>query len=392
MAAVTSLAMYGLPGQGKEVTGVTRSPSIVRNATRTDRVVPIIKSVTQTAPGLEAHKGKSYYWEGDLITSHIDLKTNLSKTMHLPKEASVIGHRGTGANMGPSSLESIEGYFAGDIRENTLLAYNTAAALGADFVELDVQVTKDGVAVIWHDDYIYYKQIGAEEVLSHQIKDLTLAEFKQISYLGTICPKKPLVLMRKFNKQSDEMRPWVCRQEDQLPTLEEVLSELPLAVGINIELKYEKKALPVAELEYRVKNVLACIGKFNNANRRIVLSSFYPDACIEARKIQNQYPVMMLTDAGFIIFEDVRRNSFKAALDIAKEHQMAGVVLWSNVAPTLEMVQAIEREDMKLMSYGKKNNDSDFSVEQIQLGVHSVVCDDVQGVHACIAKHLIRSS
>jgi glycerophosphoryl diester phosphodiesterase len=38
-----------------------------------------------------------------------------------------------------------------DERENTLPAFERAIALGADFVELDVQVSADGVLVVFHD-------------------------------------------------------------------------------------------------------------------------------------------------------------------------------------------------------------------------------------------------
>jgi glycerophosphoryl diester phosphodiesterase len=47
----------------------------------------------------------------------------------------VIAHRGASA----------------EERENTLPAFERAIALGADFVELDVQVSSDGVLVVFHD-------------------------------------------------------------------------------------------------------------------------------------------------------------------------------------------------------------------------------------------------
>merc|ERR1711933_554434 len=103
--------------------------------------------------------------------------------------------------------------------------------------------------------------------------ELTIAEFKQLSYMSTVCPKKPVVLMRKFDKK--EFKPWVCRQEDQLPTLEEVLRDLPLSIGINLELKFEDE-----ELRSRISSVMKCIELHSNRRRRIVLSSFSPDVCI----------------------------------------------------------------------------------------------------------------
>ena len=47
----------------------------------------------------------------------------------------VIAHRGASA----------------DERENTLPAFERAIEVGADFVELDVQVSADGVLVVFHD-------------------------------------------------------------------------------------------------------------------------------------------------------------------------------------------------------------------------------------------------
>jgi glycerophosphoryl diester phosphodiesterase len=47
----------------------------------------------------------------------------------------VIAHRGASA----------------DVRENTLPAFERAIAVGADFVELDVQVSADGALVVFHD-------------------------------------------------------------------------------------------------------------------------------------------------------------------------------------------------------------------------------------------------
>ncbi|KAI9226781.1 MAG: Glycerophosphoryl diester phosphodiesterase family-domain-containing protein [Piptocephalis tieghemiana] len=58
----------------------------------------------------------------------------------------IIGHRGSGANRrvegGNSALQ---------VGENTVLSFVTAASLGAEYVEFDVQLTKDGVPVIYHD-------------------------------------------------------------------------------------------------------------------------------------------------------------------------------------------------------------------------------------------------
>lgn len=61
------------------------------------------------------------------------------KSLTLPR---VIGHRGLGKNTTRTSLQ---------LGENTLLSFIAAANLGAEYIEFDVQLTKDHVPVIYHD-------------------------------------------------------------------------------------------------------------------------------------------------------------------------------------------------------------------------------------------------
>ncbi|RKO85796.1 hypothetical protein BDK51DRAFT_32147, partial [Blyttiomyces helicus] len=60
----------------------------------------------------------------------------------------VIGHRGMGSNTA-AQVEKGKGHL--QLGENTLLSFTTAGALGAEYVEFDVQLTKDLVPVLYHD-------------------------------------------------------------------------------------------------------------------------------------------------------------------------------------------------------------------------------------------------
>lgn len=44
--------------------------------------------------------------------------------------------------------------YSGKYPENTMLAFEEAAKTGADGIELDVQLTKDGQVVVIHDERI----------------------------------------------------------------------------------------------------------------------------------------------------------------------------------------------------------------------------------------------
>lgn len=61
----------------------------------------------------------------------------------------VIGHRGHGMNILNSGDRRMKAY-----KENSISSFNTAAAFPLDFVEFDVQVTKDNCPVIFHDNFI----------------------------------------------------------------------------------------------------------------------------------------------------------------------------------------------------------------------------------------------
>jgi glycerophosphoryl diester phosphodiesterase len=67
--------------------------------------------------------------------------------------------------------------------ENTLAAFGHAIALGCDGAELDVQLSADGMAVVYHDARLhpgYTRRNGAWlKGITPRIRDLTLAELQQ---------------------------------------------------------------------------------------------------------------------------------------------------------------------------------------------------------------------
>ena len=61
--------------------------------------------------------------------------------------------------------------------ENTLLAFYTGIYMGANGIETDVQMTKDGILVLFHDDTII-RLTGAEG----SIQDFTLEQLRQFTF------------------------------------------------------------------------------------------------------------------------------------------------------------------------------------------------------------------
>ena len=126
--------------------------------------------------------------------------------------------------------------------ENTMEAFSLAAKQGADGIELDVHLTKDGHIVAAHDERLERVSNGTGYINSY-----TLAELKKLN----------------FNKQFPEQPACI------IPTLDEVYSlAKETSLTLNIELKTTE--LPYPELPEK----LARMERDYNMGDRVIYSSF----------------------------------------------------------------------------------------------------------------------
>ena len=123
---------------------------------------------------------------------------------------------------------------SGIVPENTCLALSTAMDLGADMVEMDVQLSRDGYTVIFHDWHLARARCSAqysrEALKSLGIGDLSLRELKQL-----------------------DVGSWKHRKFAGLPipTLAEVLSLCEEKIALNLEVK-----IPSTGDETRVRHAM----------------------------------------------------------------------------------------------------------------------------------------
>lgn len=92
------------------------------------------------------------------------------------KKSKLIGHRGSGSNRRAGTEKKASSI----IRENTLLSFLTAINQGADYVEFDVQLTKDRHPIIYHDFTIH----ELKNVVEVPVHALSLSEFLNLSQLA----------------------------------------------------------------------------------------------------------------------------------------------------------------------------------------------------------------
>jgi len=144
----------------------------------------------------------------------------------------VVAHRG-GQGLGP---------------ENTLFAFRTAAALGADVLEMDLHSTRDGALVVCHDATLDRTTNG-----KGTIRELTLSEIQAVD--------------AGYQWTADQGASYPYRGKGiRVPTLEEVFLSFP-ELRLNIEIKQMSPPLTVP---------LCRMIRDHDMEERVLVASFDP--------------------------------------------------------------------------------------------------------------------
>ncbi|XP_072964320.1 glycerophosphodiester phosphodiesterase GDPD1, chloroplastic-like [Typha angustifolia] len=291
----------------------------------------------------------------------------------------VIGHRGKGMN----ALASLDRRMR-EIKENSIRSFNEAGRFAIDFVEFDVQVTKDDCPIIFHDNFLLAEENG--NMSEKRVTDLSLEEF--LSY----GPQKESGMVGKslLRKTKDgRVFSWNVESDDHLCTLEEAFQMVDSHLGFNIELKFDDHLVyQEEELTHTLQVILDVVFKFNN-ERPIFFSSFQPDAAQLMRKLQNAYPVFFLTNGGTEIYSDVRRNSLDEAIKLCLDSGLHGIV--SEVKAIFRNPSAIHRikeSNLSLLTYGQLNNVPEAVYMQHLMGINGVIADLVQTITEALSEFI----
>jgi glycerophosphoryl diester phosphodiesterase len=150
--------------------------------------------------------------------------------------------------------------------ENTLAAFYAAGELGADGVEFDVQLTADGVPVVFHDRML------------ERVTDGSGPLFEQ-----------PLAALRELDAGT-HFNPAFAGE--RIPTLDEALDACSAHFALNIELKIHKKG--IGERARLAAEVLRCIEQ-HGVIERTLISSFDPLALRSMRRLSTEIATGYLT-------------------------------------------------------------------------------------------------
>ncbi|WP_436374574.1 glycerophosphodiester phosphodiesterase [Cytobacillus sp. BC1816] len=180
------------------------------------------------------------------------------------KRAKVFAHRG------------VSGHFP----ENTMAAFQGALEAGADGIELDVQMAKDGKLVIIHDETVDRTTGG-----TGYIKDMTFDEILRLdagSWFGNVYTGETI-------PDLDQLLQWAIREGNELL--------------INIELKNDLIEYPGME-----EKVIDLILKYK-LEQRVIISSFNAESLKRVRELH------ATLHTGYLI-EGIPENTLEMAKKI----------------------------------------------------------------------------
>ncbi|WP_337031254.1 glycerophosphodiester phosphodiesterase [Paenibacillus illinoisensis] len=140
--------------------------------------------------------------------------------------------------------------------ENTLSSFLKAVELGFTHLELDVNLSKDGIPVVIHD---------------HTVDRMTNGTGRVADYTAS------------------ELQSFHIKQDEHIPTLEEVLRALKGKIGLNIELKQMGTCYPQLE-----EKVLEVIKEFSMLDQ-VVITSFDFDALERIRQLSSEVRIGLIT-------------------------------------------------------------------------------------------------
>jgi glycerophosphoryl diester phosphodiesterase len=174
--------------------------------------------------------------------------------------------------------------------ENTLAAFRRALALGVDGLELDVQVTRDGVPVVFHDDTLR-RLTGTPGRLATK----TWRELKQLRVHGSA----------------------------PIPRLADVLTLVRGRAVVQIELKRGARVAPVVRAIRQAK-----------AAGWVILASFETSLVRSARRLAPEIPCMLIAEGGDL------KNLLRAMTALG----VTGLSLHYRALPRRSVVERIHRQ------------------------------------------------
>ncbi len=173
---------------------------------------------------------------------------------------------------------------SGKAPENTTAAYDLALENGADYVESDVRLTKDGALVVVHDETLERTTRGPDENCTGPVGEKTLAQIKTCD-IGAL-----------FN----EAHPRYARKEYEglkILALEEVFRRYRHSANFYIDLKVPATDSKVGDKLLRLMEEHE-LREDASGRWRVLIVSFHRSSLKEIHNLEPSLPLMQAYPAG----------------------------------------------------------------------------------------------
>ena len=183
-----------------------------------------------------------------------------TKPLMPENEFSIIAHRGASAYA----------------PEHTLASYELAEEMDADYIELDIHLTKDGEVVVMHDEDVTRTTKESGDIASY-----TLAELKQLS---ADFPREKREA--EVNSESSE--------EHAVPALAEVFERFGERIHYFIELKESEANKGIEEKLVNLLEEYEMIGNAEDGQPKAVVLGFAEEGLKKVRELNEDIPLIKL--------------------------------------------------------------------------------------------------
>jgi glycerophosphoryl diester phosphodiesterase len=202
----------------------------------------------------------------------------VASTAAMADDLNVIGHRGA----------------AGLLPENTLAGFKKAMELGVDTIELDIRITADNEAVVYHDSRlnpaITRDRNGKWIKERHLIKELSLSAVQAYD-------------VGKLNRWSNYAKKYPKQKPakgQRIPTLHEVIQLVKRTGGqthLFIELKFSPLKPEETKSREEMANIVAKVIRDENIAERVTIISFDWKVLMHFQAIMSEVPTGYVTIA-----------------------------------------------------------------------------------------------
>jgi len=222
--------------------------------------------------------------------------------------------------------------------ENTRVAFDAALLLPVDGIETDVQLSKDNVAVLWHDQYT--DKLGYP---GRRIDDFDFSELEAMNFAAHFNPELYV---------------------EGVLSLEEFVATYRGRCRLQIEIK-NRSWEALERHRFKVEQTLALVGAANDMD--VFLSSFNLQSMVYANRLNSQIPL-------FYAF-DMKCSVADVEAILESNDFLAGLCLPIHIL-NQAIMQAIRIRHKTVLVY-TCNRHSEI-LKALNLGVDVLITDDIQ--------------